>query len=108
MIPEPEALTRMRQRTAPDDALVVEYVDALLAVERVMVRFVMHAVQDHCQGRWWNDADLQDHLQEAGILEPILVDAAMRDRCGDACNCEVGDVCLRLSAIGSAVCQAAL
>ena len=62
--------------------------------------FVGRAIEAHCTGRWWADADMQDELEACGFLSRVVVDVP----CGSqACCCERGDDCLKVSALGDQV-----
>jgi hypothetical protein len=65
---------------------------------RAAVLLAVDAISAHVQGRWWQDADLQDHLLERGLLEPHTV----TEPCGgEDCACEPGDTCHRVSVLGA-------
>jgi hypothetical protein len=73
--------------------------DARRVVQR-MAAFCTEAINDHCDGRWWQDSDMQEKLEEHGLLVPVVV----TEPCNTThCECSAGDTCYRLSEMGHAV-----
>jgi hypothetical protein len=69
--------------------------------------FVARALEAHVTARWWADADVQDELERAELLERHTVTPALLAVCqsGRHCECEVGDPCLRLTPVAMALLQ---
>jgi hypothetical protein len=78
-----------------------ELQDARAVLARTLP-FVRSALRAHAEQRWWQDADLQDELEQHGLLERVRVgpdgEAAY---CDADCACRVDgfDWCLRPPAI---------
>lgn len=59
-------------------------------------RFVCAAIDSHCTAQWWQDSDVQDELENHGLLEAVTVE----EPCGGAeCECQTGVLCYRVTAL---------
>ena len=73
--------------------------DAMAALSERMAGFVASAIEAHCEGCWWADADMEDALLSCGFLEEVVVQRP----CGsESCECSEGVACCRVTAHGRA------